>query len=235
MQTIGGKSFSLDGDMSAGGLEPLRGNGLQNAKEWQVIDGITFLIESIPYLDAFPLVGALPARSVAWKMNAKSKERLAANSQSGKRRKPISVAQLSPVPAPTAEPSKPARMAAAKVLSRQPGVVLDYLFINNTQTNFTFKGGVTTTNVLDAAGHTLASIRLGTNGSWNTLSQSAYDVAGRVSKQTNALNGVTTFSEGIDANGYFVKTNVFPDGGTRIESYFKDVKVKGSVLELKGS
>ena len=48
MQMIGGKSFSLDGEMSAGGLEPLRADGLQNAKEWQVIEGMTFLIESVP-------------------------------------------------------------------------------------------------------------------------------------------------------------------------------------------
>ena len=91
--------------------------------------------------------------------------------------------------------------------------------------------GITTTNVLDAAGRTLASIRIGTNGSWNTLSQSAYDVSGRVSKMTNALNGVTTFSEGLDANGYFVKTNIYPDGGTRIESYFKD----GTLGKLVGT
>ena len=38
--------------------------------------------------------------------------------------------------------------------------------------------GITTTNLLDAAGHTLATIRIGTNGSWNTLSQAAYDVVG---------------------------------------------------------
>src|SRR6185503_4944442 len=57
------------------------------------------------------------------------------------------------------------------------------------------------------------------------------DVAGRVSKTTNALNGISTFSEGLDANGYFVKTNVFPNGGTRIESYFKD----GTLAKLTGT
>src|SRR5437773_636932 len=45
MQMIGGKSFSLGGEMAAGGPEPLRANELQNAKEWNVIDGKTFLIE----------------------------------------------------------------------------------------------------------------------------------------------------------------------------------------------
>src|SRR5437773_246249 len=49
MQMIGGKSFSLDsldGEMAAGGPEPLRANELQNAKEWDVIESKTFLIES---------------------------------------------------------------------------------------------------------------------------------------------------------------------------------------------
>ena len=46
MQMIGGKSFSLDGGTAAGGQEPLRANDLQNAKEWHVIEGRTFLIES---------------------------------------------------------------------------------------------------------------------------------------------------------------------------------------------
>src|SRR3989454_12812280 len=34
-------------------------------------------------------------------------------------------------------------MAAAKASVGQPGVVLDYIFVNNTQTNFTFKGDTT--------------------------------------------------------------------------------------------
>jgi hypothetical protein len=38
-------------------------------------------------------------------------------------------------------------------------------------------------------------------------------------------------SEGVDGNGYFVRTNVFPDTETRIESYFKD----GSLARLTGT
>src|SRR5216117_2962600 len=93
MQMIGGKSFSLDGEMAAGGPEPLRANELQNAKEWHVIEGKTFLIESVPFPDVLPSIESLPARTVVWKMNAKSKDRLPANAQSGQRHKPISVAQ----------------------------------------------------------------------------------------------------------------------------------------------
>ena len=140
---IGGKSFSLDGEMTAGGLEPLRGSGFQNAKEWQVINGMTFLIESVPYIDVRASVDALPARTVAWKSDTKSKERLAANPQPGKRQKPISVAQTSPEPRPPSPTQKPARMAAANAPARQPGVLLDYILINSTQTNFVFKGDTT--------------------------------------------------------------------------------------------
>src|SRR6266699_4158759 len=138
MQMIGGKSFSVDGELASGGLEPLRANELQNAKEWHVIDGKTFLIESVPHADLLPALDALPAPRVAWKMDAKSKDRLAANA--GKRHKPISVAQASPALPPTSPTDQPARMAAAKAPARQPGVLLDYILINSTQTNFTFIG-----------------------------------------------------------------------------------------------
>src|SRR6266516_3517614 len=138
MEMIGGKSFSVDGELASGGLEPLRANELQNAKEWHVIDGKTFLIESVPHADVLPALDALPAPRVAWKMDAKSKDRLAANA--GKRHKPISVAQASPALPPTSPTDQPARMAAAKAPARQPGVLLDYVLINSTQTNFTFIG-----------------------------------------------------------------------------------------------
>jgi len=132
MRMIGGKSFSLDGDTQTGGLEPLRANELQNAKEWQVIDGKSFLIESVPYLDVLPSLDALPTRAVAWKLDAKSKERLAANTQQGRKQKPISVAQASPAHAPASPNHQPTRMAAAKASVGQPGVLFDYIVVNNT-------------------------------------------------------------------------------------------------------
>src|SRR5688572_6651703 len=118
---------------------------------------MTFLIESIPYSDAFSLVDTLPARSVAWKMNSKSKERLVANADPGKRRRPISVAESSLAHATFSPSSAPMRMASAKALTRQPGVVLDYVFVNNTQTNFTFYGDTTyyATNYVSLYGTTI--------------------------------------------------------------------------------
>src|SRR5437870_2976448 len=76
-------------------------------------------------------------------MGANSKERLAANAEPGKRHKPISVAQSNPPPAPKPSTSEPVRMIAAKAPARQPGVLLDYILVNSTQTNFTFKGDTT--------------------------------------------------------------------------------------------
>src|SRR5207244_74961 len=80
----------------------------------------------------------------------------------------------------------------------------------------------TTTNILDAADRALATIRIATNGSWNTLQQTAYDVAGRVTTQTNALNGVTALTNIFDASGQTVKTNTYPNGGTSIGTYAQD-------------
>src|SRR5438093_13600501 len=100
---------------------------------------MTFLIESIPFLDVLPSLDALPARTVAWKISTKSKERLAANAQAGKRHKPISVAVANSIPSPSPS-SEPVQIAAAKTATGQLGLILDYILINSTQTNFTFIG-----------------------------------------------------------------------------------------------
>jgi YD repeat-containing protein len=86
--------------------------------------------------------------------------------------------------------------------------------------------GVTTTNILDAAGNALISQRIGTDLSTLTLSQTGFDAAGRILSQTNALGGVTTFSESKDGQGQTVRTTIFHDGGTRIETFFKDGQLR---------
>ncbi len=86
--------------------------------------------------------------------------------------------------------------------------------------------GITTTNILDAHGRSLETIRIGTNGASVTQQRTAFDVAGRISRQVSALNGTNSFAEGVDGNGYFVKTNTYPDGATRIESYLREKQLK---------
>ena len=80
---------------------------------------------------------------------------------------------------------------------------------------------VTTTNTLDGAGRVLETQRIGTNGTIITLRQSGYDVLGRAIKQTNSLEGVTQTTYSGDGLPLIV-TNVFPDGGTRIQANYGD-------------
>jgi len=90
--------------------------------------------------------------------------------------------------------------------------------------------GITTSNILDAAGRTVAVVRKGTDNSLITLKSARYDLAGRVTFETNALGGVTAFTEGF-VSGQPVKTNTYPDGGVRIETYFID----GQLEKVTGS
>ncbi|HEV2208259.1 MAG TPA: hypothetical protein VG167_05750, partial [Verrucomicrobiae bacterium] len=87
--------------------------------------------------------------------------------------------------------------------------------------------GITTTSVLDAPGRTVATVRTGTDNSQIPLSQSAYDLAGRLTAQTNALGGITTFAESHDpTTGGLIRTTTNPDGSTRIEDYYLDGTLK---------
>jgi RHS repeat-associated protein len=90
---------------------------------------------------------------------------------------------------------------------------------------------ITYTNVLDAAGRTLQSIRAGSDNSQITQNQSAYDLAGELIAQTNALSGVATSTWTNASTGGFIRTTVNPDGGVIINSYYAD----GSLKQSSGS
>ena len=94
--------------------------------------------------------------------------------------------------------------------------------------------GVTTTNLLDSANQVLVTRRIGSDGSTNVLNQATYDNAGMLTAQSNALGGSTAYSETFDGNGQLIRTTTAPDGGTRIETYFKDgqlAKVTGTAAQ----
>ena len=84
----------------------------------------------------------------------------------------------------------------------------------------TLRAGVTTSNVLDAAGRVIAMFRNGVR-----MGSSTFDTAGRQLAATNALSNVTTFAEGL-VGGALVRTNVFPDGSTRIDASYRDGQPK---------
>ena len=93
------------------------------------------------------------------------------------------------------------------------------------------RNGITTSNILDAAGNVLVSMRIGSNGPPIITRQAAYDTAGRLASETNALGGGTVYSQSTDASGQTVKTITYPDNGTRIETYYQD----GSLFKVTGT
>ncbi len=84
---------------------------------------------------------------------------------------------------------------------------------------------MTLTNILDGAGQLLATKRIGTDGSTITLSQSQYDMLGRVISQTNALGGVTTTAYSYTNSQVLVSTTN-PDGGTSVSLYYLDGRLQ---------
>jgi RHS repeat-associated protein len=112
------------------------------------------------------------------------------------------------------------------------GVVTQYLYDTLKRQVGSTRLNITTTNVLDAAGHILKTIRIGSDNSQIVMSQSAYDVAGQVTAQTNALGGITTYFYTTNSStGARIETTINPDGGTMTNLYYVD----GSLKAISGS
>jgi YD repeat-containing protein len=89
----------------------------------------------------------------------------------------------------------------------------------------TLRHGITHSNILDAAGRVLVRQRIGTDASVMTQDRYAYDVLGRVTAHTNALQGVTFYSEGL-TNNKLHRLTVNPDQGQRLEIYYRDGRLE---------
>ena len=103
-----------------------------------------------------------------------------------------------------------------------------YDFLKRQVAATTLRGGgtgITTTNILDPAGRVLETRRVGTNGTAMMQAQFQYDVLGRVTRETNALLGVTTHTNVIIDNRQCV-TNIYPDAGTRTETYYREGRLE---------
>ena len=86
---------------------------------------------------------------------------------------------------------------------------------------------ITFENTLDPVGQAVWASRIGTNGSVIVQSGSAFDTAGRLIAQTNALGGVTTYRESNDPNtGGLIRTITYPDTGVRTEKFYADGTLK---------
>ncbi len=107
------------------------------------------------------------------------------------------------------------------------GLVTQYIYdAAMRQTAYT-KNSITYSNVLDAAGRVLQSIRIGSDATQIITSQSQYNLAGEVISQTNALGGVATLTRSNSATtGGLVRATTNPDGGTAINYYYLDGSLK---------
>jgi RHS repeat-associated protein len=74
---------------------------------------------------------------------------------------------------------------------------------------------------LDSAGNASSVTRVGTNQNNILQRQMAYDTAGRLTNEINALGGATKYAYTATS-----KTTTYPDNGTRIEIYYGDGSLK---------
>jgi len=107
------------------------------------------------------------------------------------------------------------------------GVTTSYGYDAMKRQTSTTRLNVTTATVLDAAGRVLKTTRTGSDSTQMVLSQAGYDLHGRVTAETNALGGITSYSETTHpTTGDLIRTTTYPDGGTRIEAYYRDGTLK---------
>ena len=111
------------------------------------------------------------------------------------------------------------------------GITTSYQYDALRRLTTTTVAGITTTNSLDADGRIVGTVRIGSDGSAIQLNTSVYDLAGRLTYSTNALQYPTTYTETRDSSYHLVRTTINPDQSARVETYYLD----GQLLSLTGT
>src|SRR5258708_21951408 len=114
------------------------------------------------------------------------------------------------------------------------GVTTSYTYDGLGQKTTSTRLSITTSYGYDANHRLTQQTRTGTDSSVVTLQQISYDLAGRITSQTNALGGVTSYSYSTNVNGQPVTSITNADGGTRIETYLADGnldKITGAAVQ----
>ncbi len=111
------------------------------------------------------------------------------------------------------------------------GTVTTYTYDALKRLLTTTRNGITTINNYDAAGNVLSTMRKGTDSTQITLNSATYDLAGRQTHSTDAMNNPTDYGETLNGSGQLVRSTTNANGGTRIATYFKD----GSLKSLTGT
>jgi len=95
----------------------------------------------------------------------------------------------------------------------------------------TTQNGITVSNILNANGDVLGTVRYGTDGSAVVNSLSTYSDGGELVSSTDALGHTTTYTNYFDGSGQNIKITTYPDQTTRLET----CAVDGSLLNVSGT
>jgi YD repeat-containing protein len=121
-------------------------------------------------------------------------------------------------------------VGAAVFRTDRDGTVTLYYYNPLKRLVATTRNGVTESNLLDPDGRVLVKLRMAGGVTNQILEKTAYDTSGRITSLTNALLGVTPYVYGW-TNGQSYRQTTRPEGGARIEIFFRD----GTVNRILGS
>jgi RHS repeat-associated protein len=116
-------------------------------------------------------------------------------------------------------------------LIERSGVTNEYVYDAQKRLVLTKRLGIVTSNVLDNAGRTIESWRIGTDGSAIRLKAMTYDTLGRVRFSTDGLGYITTNVYTLAADGRFIKEARHAVGSNRKEYQNRD----GTLERMTGS
>ncbi len=111
------------------------------------------------------------------------------------------------------------------------GIVTSYDYDALDRVTATVRDGITTVTEYNANGDVVKTKRVGNDSSEITTSETAYDTAGNILWQNNALGKTTSYTNWVDGSGQLVKMTTNPDSGTRIEAFALD----GSLVQVTGT
>jgi len=115
-------------------------NSVRVARQWQEADGNVWLIESAPYSELKPLIAAMAGKAQARRIDRDKLERLSAQVDLPGRRRPLSLAAISP---PPADDDQSERVASVKPIAGRRSVLIWDWSLLTTATNFVLKGDTT--------------------------------------------------------------------------------------------
>jgi RHS repeat-associated protein len=118
-----------------------------------------------------------------------------------------------------------------QTFTNREGTVTSYGMDALKRRTTTTTSGIVLSNVLDAVGNTLSTVRYGTDNSMITTFSSVFDSAGQMMSLTDAVGNTTIYTNYWDGSGYRVRQTTFPGGSTRIERYYRD----GSLYDVSGT